>query len=200
MAPTALSMLLGFLLVAGAQPPLTKNAPSSNTVGTVVVTAPRHKWTTDAPLRVGMVGLQNAVVAEYFAACAKGPTRLEYDRLAEHVDDQAVEMTKSQISGTPRAQLVKLVQEMNDSSALLKGSENPQSGVRKTLGVLISYATDFNHPGWRPRHRVRINSAALDPATDVQNVNSTAQGVQARAARLTLCRHLALRDFALWSR
>ena len=95
-----------------------------------------------------MVDLQNALVAEYFAACANGPTRLEYDRLADSLDKQSVRIASlSQVSGAPRKQLDSLLRDMKTSSVLLKGFDDPQAGVRKMIEVLISYSTDFSPPG-----------------------------------------------------
>ncbi len=201
MAINSLWGLLGSMALAAIQSPSQTSPLSAHEVAPVVVTAPRPKWTTDVPLRAGMIDVQNAVVAEYFAACANGASRVEYDRLAGHLDEQSAQIAaRSQVSGVPRTQLDALLREMKNSSDLLRGTGDPQAGVRKAIGVLISYSTDFNHPGWRPRHRTRSRAETPEDGAGVIALAPSEEEVKARTARLTLCRHLSRRDLSFWTR
>lgn len=108
-----------------------------------------EKWATDAPLREGMSGL-NQAFSQAHEAFAQG--QLDADG-AQTLADQAEEQVRflfanCNLPADADAELHHLLEAVLAAAASLRAQDDPHPGLHQLHRVLRAYPAYFDHPGW----------------------------------------------------
>jgi len=110
------------------------------------------KWATDDNLRKGMSRIRDALAAELPAIHSGKATAEQYRALAKKTNDQIAFMVKNcKLEPEADAMLhLVLADVIAGADAMTAQSHSEQhKGAAKIAHALESYATYFEHPGWR---------------------------------------------------
>jgi hypothetical protein len=112
-----------------------------------------QKWSTDAPLRRGMVGVRDAIAAQHAAIHADRATAAQYQALAGKIDGQIADIVQNcKLPPEADAQLHVILTDIIGGSDLMKGADEAKrrQGAVMVVEALGNYPQYFDHPGWRP--------------------------------------------------
>jgi hypothetical protein len=109
------------------------------------------KWGTDDNLRLGMVRIRNALVAELPAIHSGKATAEQYRALSQKTNDQIAFMVKNcKLEPKADAALHLVLADIiagTDAMMAQSGSE-ARKGAERIARALDNYGTYFDHPGW----------------------------------------------------
>ncbi len=109
-----------------------------------------QRWATDAPLRLGMQRLRDAVAAELKAGNAANLSSAQSKALAATVQDTVTYLMQNcRLAPEADANLHLIINDLLAGAGLLTAG-SPGNGVTKLTQALQIYARLFNHPDWHP--------------------------------------------------
>lgn len=110
-----------------------------------------QRWETDAPLRLGMQRIRDAV-----APAVAGPARLTLDQQQANILSNAVQenvaylIQNCKLEPAADANLHFLITELVTGAALVAADPRSEEGAMKLTHALAEYPRYFNHPNWSP--------------------------------------------------
>ena len=107
------------------------------------------KWQTDAPLRKGMLSINQAAMGATNAFHDDALTQPEAQKLATHINQQ-VEYLVENCKLEPQADAVLhvLIGDLMSGAGELSKQASSSQGLPRIVGVLQQYPKYFDHPGW----------------------------------------------------
>lgn len=111
-----------------------------------------HKWTTDEPLRAGMLQIRSTMADNLEAIHHNKLNTEQYRALATSVQQQVTTIL-AQCKLDPRADAVLhiIITDLLKGSDVMygKGNAAPADGAHQVVEALNAYGTYFDHSGWR---------------------------------------------------
>lgn len=105
-----------------------------------------QRWATDAPLRLGMQRIRDAV-----APAGAGLNQEQANVLANAVQENVGYLIQNcQLEPAADANLHLLITEMVEGSAMVAANPSSKEGLMKLTHALAEYPVYFDHPDWHP--------------------------------------------------
>lgn len=118
------------------------------------------KWTTDEPLRQGMMAIRNATATALPAAHSGKMTTAEYEAFGKYLGGQLGYIVENcKLDPKADAQLHIIVSDISSGMETVEGKladKKRAAGVVKVVEALNTYGKYFDHAGWKsiklPQH------------------------------------------------
>lgn len=110
-----------------------------------------QRWASNAPLRQGMNGIREAVVAAVHADTTQPLTAAEAGKLADAIQSQ-VNYLVAHCVLTPLADatLHVLLGQLLEGAAALRANPADEAALHRIISALKDYPEYFDHEGWKP--------------------------------------------------
>lgn len=110
-----------------------------------------QRWATDAPLRLGMQRIRDAVARQVKADDAASLPPAQAEALAATVRENVTYLMQNcQLAPAPDATLHLIVNDLMAGASLLTTEGQSAAGIAKLTQALRAYPTAFDHPDWHP--------------------------------------------------
>jgi hypothetical protein len=151
----ACAMVSPPVLAAGASQAAAPHEHGSATPGGLALDHGR-KWSTDGPLRGGMVHIRTLVEPQLGAAHAGKLQSAQYAALAGRIETEIGGIVANcKLKPEADAMLHLVIGEIGAGTDAMKGktpSQPPEQGLAQVAAALNNYGEHFEHPGFKPIH------------------------------------------------
>ncbi len=109
------------------------------------------RWATDAPLRMGLERIRDAVAPLAAASTERALSKDEATALSGTITEQVQFLVENcKLSPKADAALHVLLNELLEGADALTADPSSTSGLERVMKALDLYPKYFNHEGWRP--------------------------------------------------
>jgi hypothetical protein len=113
------------------------------------------RWTTDAPLREGMMQIRQSLEPKLGAIHKDKLAADEYKAIAEHADKQIANIVANcKLPPDADAALHGIIARVGEGTEAMAGKSKlqPREGAIKVVEALEEYGRTFDHPRWKRLH------------------------------------------------